>query len=481
MNRTVIILLALLASIAAIVSPVFAQSGDVTPTPTSPPPDEADIPRVHIVQEGETLFGIATQYDTTVETLLLLNSIGDAALIQVGQELIIPGGGGESVAAVHIVHLGDTLPGIAAGYNTSVEAVAQANRLINPNYLVAGQPITIVSRTGSADLNPIVGNAYVVRPGDTLLTIAVENNLSPAAILKANDLAIPTYIYAGQRLRMPGEEQYQILPDPWSRLQMLPVQPLQGDTLSIYVESLLPGQPSGQLGSQALRFFPWGDGFIALAGIDAFTEPGRYKLELSGQGDQPWRPYDRDVQVASAEYGTQFITIPENLAYLLAPEIRAEEDAFLATVYGDFSDMAMWQGQFQEPVTNTLITAGYGDGRSYNDGPVDIYHTGIDYAGVVGTPIYSPAAGTVVFSDTLQLRGNTLIIDHGLGLMTGYYHLSNIRVEVGERIEKGHLIAEGGSTGLSNGPHLHWDMRVNNIPVNGLQWTGEDFPFVIPP
>ncbi len=481
MNRVVIFLLALIALISAIVSPVFAQSADVTPTPTGPPPDEADIPRVHIVQEGETLFGIATQYDTTVEMLILLNSIGDAAVIQVGQELIIPGGGGESVAALHIVQLGDTLPSIAAGYNTSVDAVAQANRLISPNYLVAGLPITIVSRTGSADASPIVGDAHVVRPGDTLLTIAVENNLSPAAILKANDLAFPTYLYAGQRLRIPGEEQYQILPDPWSRIQMLPIQPLQGDTVSIYVETLLPGQPSGRLDSQALRFVSWGDGFIALAGIDAITEPGRYRLELTGQGDQPWRPYERDVQVASGEYGTQFITIPENLAYLLAPEIRAEEDAFLATVYSDFSDTAMWQGHFQEPVTNTLITAGYGDGRSYNNGPVDIYHTGIDYAGAVGTPIYSPAAGTVVFSDTLQLRGNTLIINHGLGLVTGYYHLSNIRVKVGEHIEKGQLIAEGGSTGLSNGPHLHWDMRVNNVPVNGRQWTGEDIPFTIPP
>jgi len=481
MNRAVIFLLALIALIAAIESPVFAQTGDVTPTPTGPPPPESDIPLVHIVQEGETLFGIATQYDTTVETLLLLNSIGDAAVIQVGQELIIPGGGGESVAAVHIVELGDTLSGIAAGYNTSVEAVAQANRLINPNYLVAGQPITIVSRTGSADPSPISGKAHVVRPGDTLLSIAVENNLSPAAILKANDLAIPTYIYAGQRLRMPGEGQYQILPDPWSRLQMLPVQPMQGDTVSIYVETLLPGQPSGQFGTQALRFVPWKDGFIALAGIDAFTEPGRYELELTGQGDQPWRPYEHDVQVASGEYGTQFITIPENLSYLLVPEIRAEEDAFLATVYSVFSDTAMWQGQFQEPLTNTLITAGYGDGRSYNDGPVDIYHTGIDYAGVVGTPIYSPAAGTVVFSDTLQLRGNTLIIDHGLGLMTGYYHLSNMRVGEGEHVEKGQLIAEGGSTGLSNGPHLHWDMRVNNVPVNGRRWTTEVIPFNIPP
>ena len=103
-----------------------------------------------------------------------------------------------------------------------------------------------------------------------------------------------------------------------------------------------------------------------------------------------------------------------------------------------------------------------------------------DFAGTVGTPIYAPAAGKVIYSDTLQIRGNTLIIDHGLGVMSGYYHLSAVHVDVGQEVEQGQLIADGGSTGLSTGPHLHWDLRVLNAAVDGLQWVESDLLRSIP-
>ena len=133
-------------------------------------------------------------------------------------------------------------------------------------------------------------------------------------------------------------------------------------------------------------------------------------------------------------------------------------------------------GPFQMPIPNTAVTAPYGDGRSYNDGPVDIFHTGVDLAGGVGTPVHAPAAGVVVFNDPLNLRGNGLIIDHGLGVMTAYFHLSESYVNVGDEVDIGQIIAGVGSTGLSSGPHLHWDLRIMDVPVDGLQWTTESFP-----
>jgi murein DD-endopeptidase MepM/ murein hydrolase activator NlpD len=95
---------------------------------------------------------------------------------------------------------------------------------------------------------------------------------------------------------------------------------------------------------------------------------------------------------------------------------------------------------------------------------------------VTGTPILAPAAGTVVFSDTLQLRGDTVIIDHGLGVFSAYNHLSTVFVNVGDEVIPGQRIALGGSTGLSTGPHLHWELRVMGVPVDGMQWTQEFFP-----
>lgn len=481
--------------LALISQPVVAQTETPTPVstptlaPTSTPiPEESagnsggetpsnDIPRVHVVQSGETLTTIAELYGTTVEVLQQINNISDPSLVFAGQELIVPGGGGTVVPVSYNIQLGDTLAVLAADFNTTVQAIAENNRLVNPNYLVAGQALTIMSRTGSADPQPQTGTPHVVESGDTLLTLAAQYNQTPAAIIAANNLSMPAYLWPGQRLRIPGDGRYQYLPGKWGTIQVHPMPVAQGQTFAIYVEHLDPGQPSGEFLDQTLRFSPSGDnGFVALVGIDAFTTPGDYPLFLGGIGDQPWRTFRQDIRINNGNYGTQLITIPEELSHLLAPEVRTQEDEFLATIYSQFSEAQLWDGLFQLPISNTVITAGYGDARSYNGGPFEIYHTGVDFSGAVGSPIYAPANGRVVFSDTIDLRGNVLIIDHGLGVMSGFYHLSKINVPVGELVGAGQIVAEGGSTGLSSGPHLHWDLRIYNVTVNPLQWTEEPFP-----
>ncbi len=460
-----------------LLSPAMVSAQDNEPTPTAEPPGqdpvEPDVPLVHIVQEGETLFSIAQLYETTVEVLEQLNEISDPSLVYVGQELVIPGGGGDVVATIHTVQVGDTLQDLATAYNTTWEALADQNRLIYPGYLAAGQELSILSRTGTTGAQPSTGTAHVVRPGDTLLTIAAEYNLSPAEIVSENELSFPTYLYQGQRLRLPGQSKYQSLPGYWRQVRLYPAPVTQGDTVAIYVESTLAGVPEGNFAGRALHFQANQDGYIAMVGLDAFMEPGLYPLELVGSGDRPWPPFEQDVRLLSAGYGVQYVTVPEELSYLLAPEVRAEDEALMAPFFSQLSER-QWEGPFQYPVNNAPITAGYGDARSYNEGPIEIFHTGIDFSGPIGTPIHAPAVGTVVFSDTLALHGNTLIVDHGLGVMSAYYHLSKVHVSLNEQLDTGQIIAEGGSTGLSSGPHLHWDVRVGNVPVDGRQWTEED-------
>jgi murein DD-endopeptidase MepM/ murein hydrolase activator NlpD len=253
---------------------------------------------------------------------------------------------------------------------------------------------------------------------------------------------------------------------------------VQGETAALYVAGLDDSRPSGQFGQQSLRFAPVEQGYLTFIALDAFTEPGLYRLEIDGPSDQP---FVQDVLVEPGGYGTQLITIPESLNALLTPEVRAADEATMAAYYELFSEPAAWLDSFDAPIGDSPITAGYGDARSYNQGPIEIFHSGVDYAGPVGTPIYAPAAGTIVFSDTLNIQGNALIVDHGLGVMTGYYHLSKVHVSVGDVVTRGQLLAEGGSSGLSSGPHLHWDLRVGNVPVNGLQWVEVDLAAAVLP
>jgi len=95
----------------------------------------------------------------------------------------------------------------------------------------------------------------------------------------------------------------------------------------------------------------------------------------------------------------------------------------------------------------------------------------VDIAAGEGTPVIAAAAAVVALAEPLQVRGNAVILDHGAGVHSAYYHLSRIDVAVGEPVRQGQQIGLVGATGLSTGAHLHWEVRVGEIFVNPLEWT----------
>ena len=475
--------LCLLLGIVSTALPAGAQSGEeATPDPLSTPaPTVSDgtglppVPKVHIVQAGETLVYIATLYDTTVDALQILNNIANPDALFEGQELLIPGVSGDLVATRYTVQIGDTLAGVAAAFNSDVAALAASNRLVLPA-LQVGQQLGVISRTGSATPQVVTGTPYIVAAGDTLLSIAARSGVAPAELRAANGLSFPALLFPGQRLRVPGDAPYQFLPGEWTtiRVSSVPIRP--GTTTSIYVDTLNEGTPEGTLGGTVLHFVPHEEGFVALVAFDPLSAAGPIMLELGGSSNRPWTPFRQSLEMVDGGYGTQQINVGPEYDDLLDPAVRAEEDAFFAGVFSALTPQ-QWEGLFQAPISDTVfVSADYGALRSYNGGPYEIFHTGVDYAVAEGTPVLAPAAGEVVFADFLRLRGNVVIIDHGLGVMTAYFHLSQIDVLPGARVAQGQQVGLVGNTGLSSGPHLHWDLRVNNVPVNGSQWLVEEFP-----
>ena len=181
------------------------------------------------------------------------------------------------------------------------------------------------------------------------------------------------------------------------------------------------------------------------------------------------------VQVVGEQFPSDTVQVEPTLASLLASDIRTEEDRRLAENYQKVTQPKLWEGRFLMPVTGEIITE-FGSVRSYNGGPTVGHHAGADIAAGQGRNVVAPGKGKVVLIDEVRLRGKIVILDHGLGVYTTYAHLSQIGVQVGQTVERGQAFAKVGSTGLSTGPHLHWELWVGGANVNPIEWTERDLP-----
>jgi murein DD-endopeptidase MepM/ murein hydrolase activator NlpD len=183
------------------------------------------------------------------------------------------------------------------------------------------------------------------------------------------------------------------------------------------------------------------------------------------------------LTVALGSYTAYNVVVPADRTNLLDPALVQAEREKVGAVFARVSDARLWDGVFGFPLAGELrTTAPFGQRRSYGGGPVTSYHTGHDYGADAGTPILAPITGTVALAEPLQVRGNVVILDHGLGVYSGFWHLSRIDVTPGQTVGEGEVVGLVGNTGLSTGPHLHWEMRVLGMPVDPVQWTQQVFP-----
>jgi murein DD-endopeptidase MepM/ murein hydrolase activator NlpD len=119
----------------------------------------------------------------------------------------------------------------------------------------------------------------------------------------------------------------------------------------------------------------------------------------------------------------------------------------------------------------------FGNRRSYNGSDYTYFHSGLDFGVYLNSlNIYAAEAGVVAYTGNLTVRGNATFIDHGQGIFSGYFHQSEILVNVGDHVEKGQLIGKIGATARVTGPHLHWEMWANGVQVNPVDWVLNIYP-----
>lgn len=157
---------------------------------------------------------------------------------------------------------------------------------------------------------------------------------------------------------------------------------------------------------------------------------------------------------------------------LVNSTLRKQNAQFLKDISAKSKPMFFWKDAFL-PLVNSAVEASFADYRAYlyNGNKVDDQvHLGFDFAGVQNMPVKASGNGEVIFSDYLGIYGNTVIIDHGYGLITLYAHLSAMDVKVGDVVTRDQKIANTGATGLAGGDHLHYSMLIQGVQTNPVEF-----------
>lgn len=213
-----------------------------------------------------------------------------------------------------------------------------------------------------------------------------------------------------------------------------------------------------------------------------FEERVRELLPLYAQESGRTIPVPEDLSsVSDEELGALFKQVNE--------DYRAFLEEKLLKILSQTSPVRMWDQVFMKPLA-AAPTASFGERRSYslNGFPAGrSVHQGIDLAHHAMSPVMASNGGTVLFTGFLGIYGETVVIDHGMGLATLYGHLSSQAVSAGETVARGQLIGRTGATGLAGGDHLHIEFRLHGVPVYPIEWIDphwikdhvtDQFPFV---
>jgi murein DD-endopeptidase MepM/ murein hydrolase activator NlpD len=211
--------------------------------------------------------------------------------------------------------------------------------------------------------------------------------------------------------------------------------------------------------------------YEALIGVDLNAKPAKVKMKVMAKGDRG-KGYSKalTLKVERVDFPVQRLTLPRSMVDLGPKTLERvnRESKKLKALFGGVREERLWKGAFSRPVEGE-VTTGFGLRRVIN-GQRKSPHTGVDLRADEGTPVLACNSGWVALVGDFFFSGKSVILDHGEGLYSMYFHLSEIAVGEGDRIHTENLLGRVGSTGRSTGPHLHWGIIIRGARVDPLSF-----------
>lgn len=251
----------------------------------------------------------------------------------------------------------------------------------------------------------------------------------------------------------------------------------QGEALSLTVESDEAVAVAASVGSRSWNLTETAPGLwwtIIAIPRDAHTGTTPIVVDLYGEGGVWLRSASESVVVLANAAPLEEVTLG-GTGPPADPADVARDINLRFSEHISVSGPPRWDGHWILPVEGE-VTGVFGAQRTYDGVEADGWHHGHDIAAQHGDPIVAPAAGTVVWTGEVILHGIGVIIDHGAGVYSGYWHMSLIAVREGMDVAPGDWLGNIGTTGLSTGPHLHWEVIIQGVDVDPVQWLGDDRP-----
>lgn len=467
-------LLGIFILLACLLLPQPVQAQDVTPpAPTGP---------IYIIQSGDSLSSIASRFGISLTDLMAANNFSDANTISAGDQVLIPGLEGISgILETELIGYGDTLQSLARRNQVPESFLRKLNHITSPSELYVGVGLVLPQKD---DFTPLT-RRVTLTTGESLLEAAVRENSDPWTLAQTNELPGPWSAMAGEVLYAAGENTNSAppngLPAAFSNVTFGPLPLIQGGTALIQLQTLPGVKLGGKLVDQPLHFFPLEDGtWMALQGVHAMLEPGPYPLELEATlPDGSTQSFEQMVIIQSGNYPNDPLLVVDPATI----EAAATEPELvqIRELTSPANAVKYWDGYFQNPSVYTdCFTSRYGNRRVYQGKGTELsitsFHSGLDFCGGEGLQITAPANGVVIFAGPLTVRGNATILEHGWGVYSGFWHQSEIKVQVGQTVSTGEVIGLVGGTGRVTGAHQHWEVWVNGIQVNPMSWLERAYP-----